>query len=58
MAVVPDDKLEAVVARIVPTFKDKVDKVVITGASAGGFGAALNFSMVQDAFGEVRVYEP
>lgn len=48
--------MQKFVARIVPTFKDKVDKVVITGASAGGFGAALNFSMVQDAFGEVRVY--
>jgi hypothetical protein len=28
-----------------------VDRVVITGASAGSFGAALNLSMVQDAFG-------
>jgi hypothetical protein len=42
-------------ARIVPTFKSKVSRVILTGASAGGFGAALNYSMVQDAFGEVQV---
>jgi hypothetical protein len=42
-------------SRIVPTFKSKVSRVLFTGASAGGFGAALNFSMVQDAFGDVRV---
>jgi hypothetical protein len=41
--------------RIVPTFKSKVSRVLMTGASAGGFGAALNFSMVQDSFGDVRV---
>jgi hypothetical protein len=41
--------------RIVPTFKNKVTRVLLTGASAGGFGAALNFSMVQDSFGDVRV---
>ena len=38
-----------------PTFKDKVSRVVLTGSSAGGFGAALNYSMVQDAFGNVPV---
>jgi hypothetical protein len=43
------------IGRLVPTFKDKVDTVVLTGASAGGFGAALNFSMVQDAFGNIPV---
>lgn len=43
------------VGHIVPTFKDKVDYVMATGASAGSFGAALNYSMMQDAFGEVRV---
>jgi hypothetical protein len=48
--------MQKFIGRIVPTFKDKVSKVVLTGASAGGFGAALNFSMVQDAFGSVRVY--
>jgi hypothetical protein len=42
-------------SRIVPTFKSKVSRVLLTGASAGGFGAALNFSMVQDSFGDVRV---
>ena len=44
--------MQKFVGRIVPTFADKVDQVVMTGASAGGFGAALNFSMVQDAFGD------
>ena len=43
--------MQKFVGRIVPTFKDKVDRVVITGASAGSFGAALNLSMVQDSFG-------
>jgi len=43
------------IGRLVPTFKDKVSRVVLTGSSAGGFGAALNYSMVQDAFGSVLV---
>lgn len=43
------------IGRIVPTFKDSVSKVVVAGSSAGGFGAALNFSMIQDAFGDVPV---
>ncbi len=47
--------MQKFVGRIVPTFKDKVSSVVLAGSSAGGFGAALNFSMVQDAFGSVRV---
>jgi len=42
-------------ASIVATFASKVKRVILTGASAGGFGAALNFSMVQDAFGSVKV---
>lgn len=42
-------------SRIVPTFKSKVNQVILTGASAGGFGASLNYSMVQDAFGSVPV---
>lgn len=42
------------ISRIVPTFSDS-QHVILTGASAGGFGAALNYSMVQDAFGEVPV---
>jgi hypothetical protein len=48
--------MELFIGQIVPTFKDSVDKVVLTGSSAGGFGAALNFSMVQDAFGDVQVF--
>jgi len=44
-----------IVGHLVPTFGKKVERVVLTGASAGSFGAALNFSMVQDAFGSVRV---
>jgi hypothetical protein len=47
--------LQKFMSRIVPTFRDKVTRVVLTGASAGGFGAALNYSMVQDAFGGVLV---
>lgn len=46
------ENMKKFVARIVPTFADMVDQVVLTGASAGGFGAALNYSMVQDAFGD------
>jgi len=42
-------------SRVVPTFKDKVDHVVVTGASAGSFGAALNFSMISDSFGGTHV---
>ncbi len=43
------------ISRIVPTFKSRVTQVVLAGASAGGFGAALNFSMVQDSFGDIPV---
>jgi hypothetical protein len=46
--------LEKFLARIVPTFPD-VDQVLLTGISAGGFGAALNVELVQRAFGEVPV---
>ncbi len=49
------DDMKLYIGRIVPTFKNTVNQVVITGASAGAFGAALNFSMVQDAFGSVPV---
>jgi hypothetical protein len=43
-------------SRVVPTFQGKVDRVIVTGASAGSFGAALNYSMVSDSFGAgVRV---
>jgi hypothetical protein len=47
--------MKAFMSRVVPTFKDKVDHVILTGASAGGFGAALNYSMVQDSFSTVKV---
>ncbi|MBD89902.1 MAG: hypothetical protein CL940_06175 [Deltaproteobacteria bacterium] len=47
--------LEADLAHIVPTFSD-VERVVLSGASAGGFGAGLNWPLVGAAFGpEVRV---
>lgn len=36
--------------RIVPTFPN-VTRVLLTGVSAGGFGAMLNFERVQNAFG-------
>jgi hypothetical protein len=47
--------MQKFVSRIVPTFKDQVDYVLLLGVSAGSFGAALNFSMFQDSFGSVRV---
>jgi hypothetical protein len=47
--------MQKFIGRVVPTFADKVKRVVISGASAGSFGAALNYSMVQDAFGAVKV---
>ena len=36
--------------RLVPTFEG-ADQVLLTGSSAGGFGAAWNFDRVQQAFG-------
>ena len=47
--------MQKFVGHIVPTFQSKVNRVILVGVSAGSFGAALNFSMVQDAFGAVRV---
>ena len=46
--------MQLFVSRIVPTFKS-VEQVVLTGSSAGGIGAGLNFGMVQDSFGNVPV---
>lgn len=40
--------------RLVPTFKDATD-VVITGISAGGFGAAFNYDRTAQAFCNARV---
>ncbi|HTB72217.1 MAG TPA: pectin acetylesterase-family hydrolase [Polyangiaceae bacterium] len=42
--------LKSYIARIVPTFPN-MSQVVLTGASAGAFGAGLNYGMVQDSFG-------
>jgi hypothetical protein len=38
--------------RVVPTFKD-VEQVVLTGVSAGGYGAMMNFDRVRTAFSHV-----
>jgi hypothetical protein len=43
-------------ARIVPSFPG-LTKVLLTGVSAGGFGAASNYVQVAKAFGSVPVYE-
>jgi cysteine-rich repeat protein len=40
--------------RLVPTFKTST-QVLLTGISAGGFGAAANFERVQRAFGPIPV---
>jgi hypothetical protein len=42
-------------ARIVPTFPG-VSKVLLTGISAGGFGAVVNYVQTAQAFGSVPVY--
>ena len=44
---------EAFLERIVPSFA--VDQVLLTGSSAGGFGAAVNFAQTQRAYGDVPV---
>jgi hypothetical protein len=41
-------------SHVLPTFPN-VSEVLLTGASAGGFGAALNYDRVQAAFGNVPV---
>jgi hypothetical protein len=43
-------------ARLAPTFKG-LDKVLLTGVSAGGFGAAANYVQTAKAFDPVPVYE-
>jgi hypothetical protein len=35
--------------------KDKVEKLLVTGSSAGGYGAILNFPYVQSAFPKTKV---
>jgi hypothetical protein len=46
--------LAAFLKRIIPTFASP-EKVLLTGVSAGGFGASSNAAFVQYAFGEVPV---
>ena len=46
--------MQKFIGHIVPTFPG-LTQVLLTGASAGGFGAGLNFGMVQDSFGSVPV---
>jgi len=46
--------LQKIIGHVVPTFAT-TERVVLTGASAGSFGAALNVSMVKDAFGDTPV---
>lgn len=45
---------QAFLQRIVPTFKDATD-VLVTGVSAGGFGASSNVVLIQRAFPDVKV---
>jgi hypothetical protein len=46
--------MQKFVGHIVPTFQN-AERVVLTGTSAGSFGAGLNFNQVQDAFGQTPV---
>ncbi|MFK7987597.1 MAG: pectin acetylesterase-family hydrolase [Sandaracinaceae bacterium] len=41
--------VEIALERLVPTFGE-VERVLVAGSSAGGFGAALNFHRIQQAF--------
>lgn len=49
------NNVEAILQRVVPTFGD-ADSVVLTGTSAGGFGAILNFEHVQSLFQHIPVH--
>jgi hypothetical protein len=44
----------AFLTRIVPTFTT-VNRVILSGSSAGGYGALSNWGQTQDAFGALRV---
>lgn len=44
-----------VLESVVPTFCPAVDRVILMGSSAGGFGAVLNYARVATAFDPVRV---
>jgi hypothetical protein len=48
------DNVTRYLERLVPTFHD-TPRVWLTGSSAGGFGAELNWLQVQEHFGDVRV---
>ena len=48
------ENIRLALARLVPTFP-AAEQVVISGSSAGGFGAAYNFDQVQQAFAAVPV---
>jgi hypothetical protein len=41
---------EKFIARVVPTFPNP-EQVIVTGASAGAYGAGLNYGMIQDTYG-------
>lgn len=46
--------MQAYLSRLVPTFAS-ADRVYLSGVSAGGYGAAINWWQTQEAFGKVRV---
>jgi hypothetical protein len=46
--------MQKFVSRLVATFTS-LDQVILTGSSAGGLGAGLNYGLVQDSFGSVPV---
>jgi hypothetical protein len=46
--------LEKFLQRLVPTFAD-ASQVLLTGSSAGGYGAIMNFEMVHQAFAGIQV---
>lgn len=46
--------MQAYLKRIVATFPN-AERVILSGSSAGGFGAGFNWWAAQQAFGEVRV---
>lgn len=48
------DNITALVERLAPTFPD-AERVVLSGSSAGGYGAQYNWGRVQDHLGDVRV---
>jgi hypothetical protein len=48
--------VQAYLRRLIATFPN-AEKVLLTGVSAGGFGAGFNYDQVQEAFGQkTRVY--